>query len=820
MELESIKLTGNRRFQLAGINEIDYQPKAKQQLILGTNGSGKSTLLNLLSPLPPSPSEYIKGGSQETVWVKSDGTRFKLRSSFARGEHPHSFIKDGVELNEGGTLMIQRKLVEMHFNYTTDLHELLIGNVKFTSLPPQKRKEWLVKLCFVDVSYAISVYSKLQVTARNVLGAKKHTEQRIVQRSAQLLGTTELADLKQRIESLTSEIQILTEAKDYTVQWTEQHATELRFLQAQLIELSMDVLSIPTLELQGFRSTTDVQNAIEKTYQDIAAIQAKNEGIKKEFNSISDVVKMISQSSTVSLPALQAEKAELQQQLESMHLTLQQQGLVSRNDLRDLQQDLEMVIDPIEDILTEIPLNADMKLYNTAVFNQKQEERAAIMSGRDSLRNRLESAERRIAYLKSHDPVNCPKCTHTWVPGVSPEEIARLEGGLPKAHAKLEDFDKQLKVIDEYFEAAQEWKNIYLRYTNYVSQYPRLKNVWDYYLDDKRLFNEPRQLVGFIRQYYQDLLVAIHARTRRDRIDVLEAAITERQLLEGNNVQALNGKLAQLDEELSVGMAEHKVLTSRAESLQQLYDTIRTLENRSRSIRELLNHFLEGLAKQLRHGANSKLDALLQTRQQSMASLSTRYHDASSDVAMLEQYERDLDDLKRSENDLKLTLDALSPTSGIIAQTLNSFIGVFTEGLNKVISQIWTTPLAVLPCSMKDSDLDYRFPLWLGSDEKTTDDIANGSTGQKEIVDFAFLLVARSFLHFNQHPLILDEVGRTFTDTHRRHLFDFIKLLPSQIFIVSHFSNTHGALNQADVNFIDPTGILIREGYNKHFKLA
>ena len=819
MDLTAIAIAGNRRFLYAGINEIELTPQARQQLILGTNGSGKSTLLDALSPLPASPGDYIKGGYKETQWT--DGTvSYKLRSSFVRGEHPHSFLRNGVELNDGGTLMIQRKLVEQYFNYTTDLHELLIGNVKFTSLTAQKRKEWLVKLCHVDVSYAIGVYLKLQTTARNVLGARKHAEQRIIQRTAQLLGETELADLKQRLDEINQELKILVESKDYELQWSESNASELRYIEAQLQELSQEILSMPMLDTEGFKNTTEIQTAIDSLIEHTARLEERNNGIKKEYSSISDIVKMLSQSSTVSIQDLENECGSLQQANENEHLNTRQSLLCHYSNLKEIQSDLEQVIDPIEDLLLEIPLNTDMKLYNNEIIQLKQEARDKVLAEKHNWQNRHQTAISRLHYLKSHDPVVCPECTHSWIPGVSDVEVERLENSMPKYEATIAELDKKLIEFHLWYEQKETWKHVYLRYRNYVSQYPRLKEIWDYYQDEYRIFNEPAKLVGFIRHFYNDVIVAIRCKSRQDRVDVLHSAIEERRLLESNNVVTLNGKLTQLDTELSVGLAEVRLNSTRIDSLRNLYDGIQTLESRSRQIKELLNHHVEGFIKQFKDGKNKIIDSLMMARQQSLSSLSTRHHDAMSDVNMLAQYERDLEELKRSEEDLGLVLDSLSPTSGIIAQTLNSFINIFTQGMNKVISQVWTTPLQVLPCNMKDTDLDYKFPLWFGSEEKTADDISQGSSGQKEIVDFAFVLVARSFLKLNHIPLILDEVGRTFTDTHRRHLFDFIKLLNSQIFIVSHFSNTHGALNQADVNVIDPTGVLIREGYNKNFRLA
>ena len=63
--IHKIILNNYNRFFLNNITRIEYTPKMKLQLILGSNGSGKSSLISELNPLPINKNDFQEDGYKE-----------------------------------------------------------------------------------------------------------------------------------------------------------------------------------------------------------------------------------------------------------------------------------------------------------------------------------------------------------------------------------------------------------------------------------------------------------------------------------------------------------------------------------------------------------------------------------------------------------------------------------------------------------------------------------------------------------------------------------------------------------------------------------
>jgi len=143
VKILSIELRDYDRFALNHYPVFLYQPKQKIQLLLGTNGSGKSSLMQELAPLPAERSDFKSGGSK-VVCIEHDGVRYTLSSVFKNSTSKHGFVRHGdtdEELNQGGTAQVQRSLVEQVFGITPEIHAVLIGKERFTSMSVAKRRE-------------------------------------------------------------------------------------------------------------------------------------------------------------------------------------------------------------------------------------------------------------------------------------------------------------------------------------------------------------------------------------------------------------------------------------------------------------------------------------------------------------------------------------------------------------------------------------------------------------------------------------------------------------------------------------------------------
>jgi hypothetical protein len=166
----------------------------------------------------------------------------------------------------------------------------------------------------------------------------------------------------------------------------------------------------------------------------------------------------------------------------------------------------------------------------------------------------------------------------------------------------------------------------------------------------------------------------------------------------------------------------------------------------------------------------------------------------------------------------------LSPTTGVIAEIMREYLDNFLGEINKIIGFVWEYPLSVKSCGVETVGLDYKFPLVV-SDLDTPIDISEGSQGQKDIINFAFTIVAMAYMGLQDYPIYMDEVGASFDHKHRGNLINYIKTLIesrqcSQLFMVNHYSSDHGGLSHTNTLVLSADNIVLPSNYNEHVKIT
>ena len=161
MRIIELELHKYIRLAFSAVETIVYRPELDSQIIIGSNGSGKSSLMSELNPLPV-PKNYMLPGGYKRVEVEHRGKNYTLLSTYGKGgknsfkEHTDNGL---VELNEGGTAMAQKILIEKVFGLNIELLRLWLGQTLFTDLPPTKRRDWILKLSGSDLDYAMKAFS-------------------------------------------------------------------------------------------------------------------------------------------------------------------------------------------------------------------------------------------------------------------------------------------------------------------------------------------------------------------------------------------------------------------------------------------------------------------------------------------------------------------------------------------------------------------------------------------------------------------------------------------------------------------------------------
>ena len=185
----------------------------------------------------------------------------------------------------------------------------------------------------------------------------------------------------------------------------------------------------------------------------------------------------------------------------------------------------------------------------------------------------------------------------------------------------------------------------------------------------------------------------------------------------------------------------------------------------------------------------------------------------------LEKDKKSLDSYKQHEKVLNLMVKELSPTEGLIAMSINSFLNVFVQEMNDVLDKIWSFPLELLPCEVsEENDLDYKFRVRINDDE-IIEDVSKLSSSCKEVIDLAFRIVFAKYMHLDEIPLYLDEFGSSFDPKNMSNAYYVIETLANidypQIFIISHFEHVYGSLKNADFNILDSNNIGVETLQNK-----
>lgn len=815
MKITKLTLINYKRLLLNNIKEFIYTPDSPYQIILGRNGSGKSSILAELTPLPAVPADYNKGGAK-VIELEHRSSHYVLSSTFTSAAK-HSFLKDGEELNPGGTATVQRELVRQEFRITPDLHELMTGVVTFTRMTPAKRREWITALSDTDLTYAIGVFNKLRTQNRDSIGALRHVNNRLTSETNKLLAIEDAKSLDARAKEIRDELTLLMENKAINL---PEHARIRQSLESNLTRLEQVARTILESNVQKPKGYDfKDEESIAEVLQELRTEQSVTRSLlSKSTEEYAELEKLFE-----TIQAYSAENLEdLKRKVEDLAVTLaeKQQRIntfLVENPEEKLSDSLEAT-NAFMRLLHVIPDNSDRKFNRNALIEAKEQVKTLSLE-RDRCQNRIAKAELKVEHILTAKETGCPKCGFVWKEGVSEGDLLKLKSYIEQQSKQMQAYEKRLAEAEEYINKAEEWGHHYRAFSNLVAQYPRLQQLWNHFIDNDLIYNEPWSHRALVSLWETDL------ETSRE-IDFLKKEQERLRL-------ALEGAGGQGDtEHLS---ARFKRLQSDIESLtvqlERCNQTIREVDEYNRRVTNILKLDVEAqsLGQQILKERdllveilrNEEIDRAIHHQQSVLANLQHRLNEKNTLEGIIGDLKSSSEDLAVESKALQLLVDHLSPTDGLIAEQLTGFISCLVDQINDVIKQIWTYDLFVLPCGMESGDLDYKFPLQVRSPSNQIADISRASDGQAEIIDFAFMLVAMLYMDFVDYPLYLDELGRACDEQHRVNIVNYIKMLidgrrHSAVYYISHFASSHGALAGAEVLVLDGANILVPSKSNEN----
>lgn len=806
-----------------GVSKAVYTPNEKMQLIIGSNGSGKSSLLKELTPLPAIRNEFTSDG-YKVIELEHNDRVYILSNRFGKA-HPHSFVMGNTELNTSGTFQVQKDLVFQHFNVTFDIYDFLLGHSNFTQYSPTERRKWLTVLSHVDYDYALKIYQCTKDQYRDITGALKLAKARLVTHESQILSDEDIQNLKDSIVKDREVIENLLVFKTHGM-----YHDQLRHEQDD-VRRELETTVAPLLSyLKSFRlwDSHTSQEALQRAVWSRDSYALKSSEYQEKYTDLEYTLTQLHKSNI-------KENGDIDKNL-SLQIEIKRKLLLRRrfSFVVDDPITLSRALDTNQEVLTyvfhNLPNNSN-KEYSKEAYISLQDKYQNLSDQIKKVQDRYDSISadlKVMEHYKNHTATECPQCSHKWIIGYDEIAYIGLKTQLADTDIELNSLNSGLEEITTKITAIKDYMEVYKLYMSIKQNWPILDSFFaeldrqsivldrpaygstllQQFKDEVRILEEISRVDIEINDYMT--LKSMAALNSNETVDALEKQKDEFALLIQNN----GNEIARLDREI----ARYKKDQAISENLKIGFDNgVRLLDK--------MNNLTEQEIALLK---NQTINDVIHSLKLDIADNESRLHSALTIAQSIEDIKSQILELEDKERKFKILQTVLSPTEGIISESITGFITTFTNQVNSVIKQIWSYPLELLPCSLEKEngdELTYRFPVRIKDGEIPTPDIKKVSSGMTEVIDLAFKIVAMKYLGLDNFPLYLDEFGKGF-DSHHRHMAMqiIINLLTqsdfTQIFLISHHESSYGSLRNTDINILCSDNIVIPDIYSNKLVLT
>lgn len=823
MRIEWFEAKGFNHLSLNNIETIRLTPEKKFHWILGTNGSGKSSLLSQLTPLTATPQDYAKGGHKK-IQILSDKGRFRLESDFSGPKNKFSVVRvlgngQEEELNPGHTSTVADNLVQQLFGVNQDTHKLSLGKLRFCDMVPTARKYWLTKLSDTDYSYALEYFKKLVGHYRDILGSIKVDQNRLTELRGRLLGPDEEKVLLEEVAILQQQIENIRNLMPRPDMSWDQFRFEVNRLNNELKNSLTKMRARLRAENQALPLPT-----ITRLSEELANAEAEQRFLKDmtvplyaEFEAISKKISQGQQTEGLDINSLMQDHALGMKKMEEL------EGLVGPIEIKDpdllifkfdnFRATLELVIGQ---------MTADPELsYHYDGVKELSERLQAVQQSLFGTNTAIEMIRRQIHEAESHrhhDKTTCPKCKHQWNPLFEESKLEELHktlqghlAGKLKTEASIDSLSEELNEHNLHFQGVSYFQNM-------LGEFPDFHAFFKPLIDNKMHRKHPETLSLELNNFRHRIDAAMEMSVLSNALREKEGQIRMLRHQEAVNLQALLDRQKEIEVRIQANFDQRSTMAIRIQKLasrKELSEFLTKTETQAKEIKERLTKLGTTGFENLQKGFLE--DYLLELTKQSL--------EKSKLVRSVENQRHEVDSLESVISDnqeyakgLRVVVDSLSPKEGLIAKGLTGFINHFTKMMNGLIGKIWLYPMNISPIEIDDQngvDLDYKFAVEVNG--KMVKDISLCSTGQQEIINLAFLIVALTFLRLDKGPLFLDEFAAHMDMAHRASAFNMISNMLatsnfSQVFMVSHFEDSFSNALDSDITVLCKANIQLPDG--------
>jgi len=796
MKITKLILHKYTRFSLNNITTITYTPKSKIQLIAGTNGCGKSSLLYELSPLPGNiKQDFLENGFKE-IHIEHHNNSYVLRSGVI-SPLKHNFIMNGEELNVGGTKKVQLVLCKQHFNITPEIHELLIGVRNFTTMSITDRKRWLSDLSTIDYTYPIAVYNKLKSRHRDIVGGLKILDTKISSLETNVLDRATLENYVQEFNHINDFIYKLISKK---------HNINIE-------EKNNDMEMLNTL----ISTTTRYLDKVDKRID----IASKNE-LELTLNTTEYKIKELLESiETVT---------ELDDGTDANELNNEIQELKTHRDSITVNKEYE--ISNIDNVLYYFNTNymtyvghlnnlSKYSMVNISIdkINKSREVRSSLRLKIDSLEHtlsRLGSEYKMLELNKNKELMECRSCGNSWKVGFDKKRYKEITEEIEVKNKQHKDYVDKLNIEVEYLKEIEECQNTINAFTTFLKSNNTIEILVNDIISKNNLIvnRDTNIIIDKLQELRNDLIKLSDINKTNHKIEVISDKL-KMVLMNNDKLRSLNIESKKtLEDRLNSLYIQRSSIKDKIKFIDDQISVIKKIEDNHNAISGLLSKMKTNVKASLNRNDNNYYDNLIGHFKKLSHDLEVQINDARFSNKNIESLKIEYRDLLKTKEALEIGLKTLSPTEGLIAKSILSFLGAFTNNINNIIRRIWTYKMELMPPLLgDDNDLDYKFIINV-EDINFIKDISKTSSGMGEVINLANRIVVMHLLDLNDYPLYLDEYGSRFDPKHKDKAHMIAKELSdsySQVFMISHSQEIYSLYPNSELIIISPDNLFMSD---------
>ena len=395
--------------------------------------------------------------------------------------------------------------------------------------------------------------------------------------------------------------------------------------------------------------------------------------------------------------------------------------------------------------------------------------------------------------------------------------------------ANLTIFDTELKTVIKKIEELHEYFRIYREYVSLTKNWPVLDPLWDHLAKLDLVINSPMQVTQIANNYKRDLVIETQALEIQKEIEELRQNVSMSEKTLGMDFEKTKQRKQELEQSIQSNQQNQSKAQSELTRLNNWVSNFTTVETIYVSLENLIKEFESVEDHAFETIRRETYNDLVRAVQSGLARKENVLRESESQFRIIEDIQKNIEEMENHERLLKLAVKELSPTEGIIAEGLFGFMRLFVKQMNDIIRRIWTYPLVVQPCNVEEGqklDLNYKFPFKIDTAEEPIDDISFASTAQMEVIDLAFRINGLKALHLKEFPFYLDEFGHSMDPAHKAATIHLINSIMeqeafTQLFMISHDLLQYGALTNTEILVLCDENVTIPNNcvYNRHVKL-